>query len=343
MTKKVLFVDDDPILRHIVQKKFTRYKHSFTVITAGDGLEAMEKLNENTIALVVTDLQMPKMDGLSLLAHLSEKYPDIQVIVQTGHSTPESKKIALERGVAGYIEKPLNAEDLGQKIITTLKKESEGGTLHSVTLEMFLQLIEMEQKTCTIRAVEKKSGKQGALFFKDGNLLDARFSAHRSNSAAYEIFSWGKVALSIQYDCAIKKKKIDGDLQALLIDAVRLRDEAGENEKLVDETQETRGSESNIEEAKPKSLPVEDIVRNKLEKVKGGSKYLIDIYQDNSWSNLLTQASEVGKFFVAGTLKSCYIDRGEVTDFILMPGKKITVISIDPKSPRYRFLRALNV
>lgn len=339
MTKKVLFVDDDPILRHIIQKKFTRYKHSFTVITAGDGLEAMEKLNENTIALVVTDLQMPKMDGLSLLAHLSEKYPDIQVIVQTGHSTPESKKIALERGVAGYIEKPLNAEDLGQKIISTLKKESEGGTLQSVTLEMFLQLIEMEQKTCTIRVVEKKSGKQGALFFKDGDLLDARFGAHRSKSAAFEIFSWGKVALSIQYDCAIKKKKIDGDLQALLIDAVRLRDEAGENEKLVAETQETK----DIEESKPKTLPVEDIVRNKLEKVKGGSKYLRDIYQDNSWSDLVTQASEVGKFFVAGTLKSCYIDRGEATDFILLPGKEITVISIDPKCPRDRFLRALKM
>ena len=339
MIKKVLFVDDDPILRHIIQKKFTRYKHSFSVITAGDGLEAIEKLKENTISLVVTDLQMPKMDGLTLLAHLSEKYPDIQVIVQTGHSTPELKKVALERGAAGYIEKPLNAEDLGQKIITSLKKESEGGTLQAVTLEMFLQLIEMEQKTCTIRVVEKKSGKQGALFFRDGDLLDARFSVHQGKSAAYEIFSWVEVTLSIQNVCAIKKKKIDGDLQALLIDAVRLRDEAGENEKLVAETQETK----DIEESKPKILPVEDIVRNKLEKVKGGSKYLRDIYQDNSWSDLVTLASEVGKFFVAGTLKSCYIDRGEATDFILLPGKEITVISIDPKCPRDRFLRALNM
>lgn len=338
MIKKVLFVDDDPILCHIIQKKFTRYKDSFTIITAGDGLEAIEKLNENTIALVVTDLQMPKMDGLSLLAYLTEKYPDIQVIVQTGHSTPESKKIALKRGAAGYIEKPLNIEDLGQKIITSLNKESEGGTLQSVTLEMFLQLIEMEQKTCTIRVVEKKSGKQGTLFFKDGDLLDARFSKLRSNSAAYEIFSWGKVTLSIQNECAIKKKQINGNLQAMLIDAVRLRDEAGENEKLVDETQDTK----HIEDSKPKSLPVEDVVRKMLEKVKGGRKYLRDIYQDNSWSDLVTQASEVGKFFMAGKLKSCYIDRGETTDFILLPGNEITVISIDPKSPRDRFLRALN-
>ena len=101
-------------------------------------MNRIPKLKENNIALVVTDLQMPKMDGLSLLAHLSEKYPDIQVIVQTGHSTPESKRIALERGAAGYIEKPLNAEDLGHKIINSLKKESEGGTLRAVTLEMFL-------------------------------------------------------------------------------------------------------------------------------------------------------------------------------------------------------------
>jgi len=340
MIKKVLFVDDDPILCHIIQKKFTRYKHSFSVITAGDGLEAIEKLKENTISLVVTDLKMPKMDGLTLLAHLSEKYPDIQVIVQTGHGTPALKKISLERGAAGYIEKPLNAEDLGQKIITSLKKESEGGTLRAVTLEVFLQLIEMEQKTCTIRVVEKKSGKQGTLFFRDGDLLDARFSVHQGKSAAYGILSWDEVALSIQNDCAIKKKKIDGDLQAILIDAVRLRDEAGENEE---PAQETRGAETDIEESVPKALPLEDIVRNKLKKVKGGSKYLADIYQDNSWNDLVTRASEVGKFFMAGTLKSCYIDRGEETDFILLPGKEITVISVDPKCSRDSFLRALNM
>jgi CheY-like chemotaxis protein len=342
MIKKVLFVDDDPILCHIIQKKLMKYKDSFIVITAGDGLEAIEKLNENTIALVVTDLQMPKMDGLSLLAHLSEKYPDIQVIVQTGHSTPESKKTAFERGAAGYIEKPLNAEDLGQKIITSLLKESEGGTLQSVTLEMFLQLIEMEQKTCTIRVVEKKSGKQGTLFFKEGDLLDARFSALRSKSAAYEILSWGKVTLSIQNECAVKKKNIDRDLQALLIDAVRLRDEAIANEKQVAETQKTNGLKSKIVESKPKTLPVEDIVRKKIEEVKGGSKYLKDIYQDNSWSGLVKQASKVGKFFVAGTLKSCYIDRGKETNYILLPEKEITVISIDSNSPRDMFLQALN-
>ena len=230
MIKKVLFVDDDRILRRMIQKKFEKYEDTFSAITAEDGLDAVEKLKQNTISLVVTDLQMPRMDGFALLAHLSEKYPDIPVIVQTGYGTPKSKKSALERGAAGYIEKPFKVEQLADKIIVTLEKESEGGILHTIPLEMFIQLIEMEQKTCTIRVVNKTSGELGVLFFKSGDLMDARFGGQHGKPAAYEIFSWDQVTLSIEDDCAIKDKRIDENLQAILFDVIRLKDEAGEDE-----------------------------------------------------------------------------------------------------------------
>jgi CheY-like chemotaxis protein len=235
MIKKILFVDDDRILRHLIQKKLDKYKNTFIVLTAEDGLDAVQKLKENTISLVVTDLQMPQMDGFALLAHLSEKYPDIPVIIQTGYSTSKSRKHALERGAAGYIEKPFKIEQLAKKIIATLKKESEGGILQTIPLEMFIQLIEMEQKTCTIRVVEKSSGELGVLFFRNGDLVEARIGAKRGKPAAYKIFSWGQVTLSIQDDCAIKNKRIVGDLQAILFDAMRLKDEAGESEEAFSE------------------------------------------------------------------------------------------------------------
>lgn len=235
MIKKVLFVDDDRILRHLIQKKLDKHKTTFTVLTAKDGLDAVKKLKENSISLVVTDLQMPQMDGFALLAHLSEKYPDIPVIIQTGHGTSKSRKHALERGAAGYIEKPFKIEQLAEKIIATLKKESEGGILQTIPLEMFIQLIEMEQKTCTIRVVEKSSGERGVLFFRNGDLVEARIGAQHGRQAAYKIFSWDQVTLSIQDDCAIKEKRIVGDLQAILFDAMRLKDEADESEEAFSE------------------------------------------------------------------------------------------------------------
>lgn len=341
MIKKVLFVDDDRILCRMIQKKFERFKNIFTALTAQDGLEAVEKLKENVVSLVVTDLQMPNMDGFALLAHLSEKYPDIPVIVQTGHSTPKSQKAVLERGAAGYIEKPFKPEDLSEKIISILKKESEGGVLQTIPLEMFIQLIEMEQKTCTIRVIEKATRKLGVLFFQDGDLMDARIGVLNGKQAAYEIFAWDQVTLSIQDECAVKTKKIDEDLQAILFDAMRLKDEAGEDEAAFEEEAYAQDVEIDFKEPEPEIISDKESLRRKVEDAFGSGKYLQNISKDNAWKELVIQASEIGYRFGAGSLRVCYISQGGATDFILLPGEDITVISVDPNCPQDQLLRAL--
>jgi len=343
MLKKVLIVDDDRILRSLIQKKCEKHKETFSTLTAENGLDAVEKLKNNTISLVATDIVMPQMDGFALLAHLSEHYPDIPVIIFTGHSTPKSKKAVLERGAAGYIEKPFKIEILAQKIIDTLKKESEGGTLQTIPLEMFIQLIEMEQKTCTIRVVDKSSDRQGVLFFRNGDLLDARVHDRQGEPAAYEIFSWDNVTLSIQDDCALKEKRIDGDLQAILFEAMRLKDEAGEDEESFAESEEiTAGDFDSFETEEPQlqELSLTDIVRNKLAKTE--LKVPENIYLDNSWNDLISQLEWIGNGFDSGALKSCYISRGESTDFILLPDTETVVISVNPKCPRNKILQALS-
>ena len=357
MQKTVLIVDDDEIWLHAIKKKMDKYKKAFSVLTAEDGLDAVEKLKKNVISLVVTDMQMPRMDGLALLAHLSENYPDIPVIVVTAYSTPKSKKAVLERGAAGYIEKPFAIENLIQKITNSLKKESEGGILQSIPLEMFIQLIEMEQKTCTIRVVNKSSNKQGVLFFKNGILLDARVADLQGKLASYEIFSWDKVTVSIQDSCALKEKRIEEDLQAILLDAMRLKDEADDVEAQDVEKNEAEITKSepyeapiedidNVEkpavEVKPHEVPIEDMIRSRLEQVTGDRNILKDIYKDSSWDDLVIQSSRIGKIFSAGALKCLYIDRGESTDYIILPGKKNLLISINPESARDRILQALS-
>jgi len=202
MIKNVLLVDDDTEMLHALKEGFKKYQESFAVLLAEDGLQALKGLKQNIISLVVTDLKMPNMDGFELLAHIMEHYPDIPVIIITGYSTPEMEQLARKGGAVGYIAKPFLIENLARQILTTLRKESEGGTLHNVSSGMFLQLIEMEQKTCTIRLEEKSGGEKGILFFSDGELLDARVNNMQGESAAHEIFSWDAVNLSIQNGCA---------------------------------------------------------------------------------------------------------------------------------------------
>ena len=89
MIKNVLLVDDDHEMLVALKEGFQRYKDSFAILLAADGLKAVESLKKNTISLVVTDLKMPGMDGFELLAHIMEHYPDIPVIIITGYSAPE--------------------------------------------------------------------------------------------------------------------------------------------------------------------------------------------------------------------------------------------------------------
>ena len=342
MIRKVMIVDDDQEMLVSLKEGLERYSEIFRVVMAEDGLIAVDKLKKNAISLVVSDLKMPRMDGFTLLAHIMEHYPDIPVIIITGYSTPEMEKLAREGGAVGYIGKPFMIQDLARKIMTTLRKESEGGTLHGVSSAMFLQLIEMEQKTCTIRLIDKLSGKQGVFFFSDGELLDARASGLQGEAAAYEIFSWDEVSLSIQNACPQKEKKIQAELQAILLDAARLKDEAGSDEgpKQVAENDEKRVKVFEAEESE-KSNAIANI-RTRLKKEIGETRGLEAIHYDGSWDGLIAQASRVGAFFNAGKIKLGYIDKGEPNDFILVPGKETTLISVNPKCPRDRIIKVIS-
>lgn len=225
MVRKVLFVDDDQIMLLAVEKRFAAYSDYFSMIMANDGFEAVQKLKETSISLIVLDLKMPRMDGMSLLSYTREKYPDIPVIIVSGYRTAEMYKLAKARGVIAYISKPFQVDDLGKIIMSTLQKEADGGIMHNVSPTVFLQLMEMEAKTCTIRILDKKSEKGGILYFVDGNLLDARVGEIQGLEAAYRVFTWEEVTIYIQNECASRENIINSELQPIIMKAVGMKDE----------------------------------------------------------------------------------------------------------------------
>jgi CheY-like chemotaxis protein len=318
-----------------LEEGFQVYKDSFSVLLASDGLRAAESLKKNLISLVVTDLKMPGMDGFELLAHIMEHYPDIPVIIITGYSTPEMENLARKGGAVGYIAKPFLIENLAHQIMTTLRKESEGGTLHNVSSGMFLQLVEMEQKTCTIRLEDKSSNKTGILFFKEGELLNARINELQGEDAAYEIFSWDQVNLSIQNGCALKEKRIFSEMQHLILEAARRKDEDE-----IEDIQPVAMQESHA--LGPDPIDVIAEIKAKIEARLGPSCGLEDIYQDRSWDSRVLQFSRLGAFLNIGALEMGYIDRGDDNDFIVLPGENSTVISVSPKCPRDKLLQILS-
>ncbi|MGD8369002.1 MAG: response regulator, partial [Desulfobacterales bacterium] len=185
MAKLVLIVDDDVEMLRSLEQGLEKYRDTFSVVAAQSGSEALAILKKQAVSLLITDLKMPEMDGFDLMGHVMDSFPDIPVIILTGYSTPEMKEMAKRGGAVSYIAKPFLIENVARKIMTTLRRESEGGTLHGVSSGIFLQLIEMEERTCTIRISEKRKRKKGVLFFKDGGLLDARYGNLQGVEAAY--------------------------------------------------------------------------------------------------------------------------------------------------------------
>ncbi|MGD1999719.1 MAG: response regulator [Desulfobacterales bacterium] len=339
MIPNVLIVNNDRETLATLEEEFAKYNDIFAVLTAEDGQAAVEVLRHDTVSLVVTDLKMPRIDGLGLLKHVIEGYPEIPVIVITPNSAPEMERLVREGGAVGYFSKPFRPESLVRKIMTLLRRESDGGTLHRVSSGIFLQLIEMEQKTCTIRLEDISSGQKGVLFFRDGELLDARVAHMKGKPAAQRIFTWDKVTLSIQNDCPPIENKIQSELQTLILEAARLKDEAASPDGDLAEAEEPSG-ETDAEEVTP-SVPISRI-RHAIEKRIGQADGVEDIYQDTSWDGFIHRLSALGELFRSGPMKLCFVDKGESSDHIIIPGRKTTVISVSPKSPRDKIMKALS-
>ncbi|MBW1641485.1 MAG: response regulator [Deltaproteobacteria bacterium] len=337
MIKSVLIVDDDQEMLLALKDGLEKYYETFSLLLAEDGMKAIDILNSKTISLVVTDLKMPGTDGFALLAHVMENYPDIPVVVITGYSTAEMERLAKEGGAVGYIAKPFMIETLARKILITLRKESEGGTLHSVSSGIFLQLMEIEQKTCTIRLSGEDSEKNGVLFFRDGELLDARVDDLQGKPAAYEIFSWDEVTLSIQNECPPMENKIQSDLQPIILEAMRLRDESDSKD-----AEDVKISLEGAKEERPKEKDFIDDIKKKLETNLGNRSGMEDLYFDTKWNRFMDQMAKAGLMFNLGKLKISYIDSGEDKDFVLIPGKETTVLKINQKAPRDRILQLLS-
>jgi hypothetical protein len=251
------------------------------------------------------------------------------------------EKMAHEGGAVGYIAKPFMLDRLARKIMATLRKESEGGTLHSVSSGIFLQLMEMEQKTCTIRLEDKSSGKKGVLFFRDGELLDARVDDLQAKPAAIKIFSWDKVTISIQNICPPIDNRVKSELQPLILEASRLKDEEDAPDEPQPEAAETKQVVKEMPAAKSRPPDTISKIKKKLQNEIGQRSGLEDIYKDDSWRDLLRQLAATGNFLKAGKLKLCYIDRGEPFDYILLPGREITVLTVSPKCPRDKIIQVL--
>lgn len=119
---KILAVDDSPTMRRIIVNTLKRAGFN-DVSEATDGKDALAKMKVDNFGLVITDWNMPEMDGLTFVSQIrgSDEFKDMPVLMVTTRSVKDDIIEAMKAGVNNYIVKPFTPETLGEKIQQVLK------------------------------------------------------------------------------------------------------------------------------------------------------------------------------------------------------------------------------
>lgn len=170
----ILLVDDEVDLTAMLKKVFSF--EGYSCITASSGQEALDTLKQYSVQLVITDINMPGMDGVSLLRNVKEFDPDIEVIMLTGFASVETAVAALSEGKAfGYITKPL--ENL-ETFFHTVDKALENRRLRLENRSLIQQL-----KDANVDLEQRIQERTTELTESNESLLEARQKAEQASIA----------------------------------------------------------------------------------------------------------------------------------------------------------------
>ena len=125
---KILVVDDEPDLEPLILQRMRRNIRSgrYSFVFAGNGVEALERLtNDPDIDMVVSDINMPQMDGLTLLEQIPKVDPNVRSVIISAYGDMRNIRTAMNRGAFDFVTKPLDFEDLQITIDRTLSHMAE--------------------------------------------------------------------------------------------------------------------------------------------------------------------------------------------------------------------------
>ncbi len=229
--KTVLIVDDDPGILYVLANGLSTILDMYDVVTAGNGREAIEVLEQRSVDVLVTDLSMPIMDGFALIAYVTNQRSTLPVVVLSGMSSHSVDQRLAGFGGLRVLSKPASYQDVAQCVLEEIERV-DMGLVEGIPLAGVLQLVESERRSCTV--IVRSGKRRGSLQFESGRLMNAfseDFGAE-GEAAAYDILSWSDTAIEFEHLPNTVRKLIHTPMQLMLIelavvqDQIRSHDEA---------------------------------------------------------------------------------------------------------------------
>ena len=131
-TYSILSVDDDPEMLELLQEVVSQL--GYTSVTAVDGVDALEKLGVDHFDIVITDISMPRMDGIELTKRVKADFEDTDILTVTGYQTEYKYTDVIEIGASDFISKPFNVNELEAKINRIIRERELRAELRRLSI-----------------------------------------------------------------------------------------------------------------------------------------------------------------------------------------------------------------
>ncbi|MFN4152971.1 MAG: response regulator, partial [Candidatus Sericytochromatia bacterium] len=162
MSAKILIVDDDQITPLIIEKYLK--SHGYITTVANSAVEASQVMREEFFNLVITDINMPEINGLEFMLWIKQNFPACKVIIMTAFGSDEIKNFTKVNGAVNYFEKPVNLKELTKEVKNLL--ENKLSSTQEILLKDILQMIAVSGQKKVISVDEPIKGKTGHIYIK---------------------------------------------------------------------------------------------------------------------------------------------------------------------------------
>jgi len=222
--KRVLVVDDEEDMLWMLQRNLNKGMPDVEILSAGSGEEALAVLSDKSVELVITDINMPGMNGLDLLIEINNRYPETGVIIMTAYPSSAYEREAMMSGSLRFIEKPFDIKEM-REIVKDILKNKEGfqGTISGVDLMDIIQLNGLSHATSALKITT--SEEEGMIFFMDGEVVHAICGQITGEEAFFKVLECQDGSLQNIRGAEPPVVSINKSLESLLFEAAMRNDE----------------------------------------------------------------------------------------------------------------------
>jgi len=235
--QNLLVVDADAKSLRVLEVSLK--KAGFSVTTAVNGADALEKVQISPPDLILSDTRMPEMDGFTFCKRLKEQseLATVPFVFLTSQKSIEDKIRGLELGVEDYLTKPIYIKEIITRLTLLLQKRDRerlerrgtktkfSGTLGDMGIIDLIQTIDISRKSGVIHLGTGPHA--GAIYFRDGKVIDAEIGRLKGAEAVYRFLTWNEGHFEIEFRPVRRSDVIELSSQGLLMEGMRRLDEWG--------------------------------------------------------------------------------------------------------------------